>query len=340
MRTLVLERPGSWRMAETAEPASPGAGEAVVRVRRVGVCGTDIHAFKGEQPFFEYPRILGHELGVEIEAVGEGVTGVSVGDRCAVEPYLNCGVCRVCRLGRTNCCVELKCLGVHTDGGMRDRIVLPASKLHVSRSLGLDALALVETLGIGKHAVSRAAVGEGESVAVVGLGPIGLTAALFAKLAGADVVGLDVSAERAQAAERLLGIRTLVIDPSAPAAEQWQAKFGELPFKVLDATGHRGSMQGSFGLTGQGGTLTFVGLLLGEIGFDDPEFHRKEMTLLASRNSVAADFREIIEHLEAGRIDVEAWVTHRASVAGFVDVFEDWLRPGAGLLKGVVSFDD
>ncbi|MEQ9453688.1 MAG: zinc-binding dehydrogenase [Phycisphaeraceae bacterium] len=223
---------------------------------------------------------------------------------------------------------------------MRDRIVLPAGKLHRSETLGLDALALVETLGIGKHAVSRARVEAGERVAVVGLGPIGLTAAQFAVLAGAEVVGVDVSGDRARAAERLLGIETLVIDPARPGAEQWVEGRGELPFKVFDATGHRGSMEGSFGMTGQGGTLTFVGLVRGEVSFDDPEFHRKELTLLASRNAVAADFREIIGHLEAGRIDVEAWVTHRAGVASFVDVFEGWLRPEAGLLKGVVSFDD
>ena len=339
MNTIVLESPGRLRLTDTPAPPAPGAGEARVRVHRVGVCGTDIHAYHGEQPFFTYPRILGHELAVEVEAIGPGVDEVTIGDRCAVEPYLNCGHCQACRAGKTNCCPELICLGVHGDGGMRDRLLLPAHKLHASAELSLDQLALVETLGIGKHAVSRAGLGTGDRVAVVGLGPIGLTAVQFALLAGAEVVGVDLSPQRCDAAQRLFpGLITLTPDPGRTSAEQWLETHGEPPLTVLDATGHRGSMQHAFELVGPGGTVVFVGLVLGEISFDDPAFHRKELTLMGSRNSTARDFREIIEHLEAGRIDVEPWITHRADAAGFAEVFPGWLEPGAGLLKGVVSF--
>ncbi|MEM8783034.1 MAG: zinc-binding alcohol dehydrogenase family protein [Planctomycetota bacterium] len=344
MQTIVLEQPGTLRQVHTEAPPEPGRGEALVRVRRVGVCGTDIHAYAGRQPFFSYPRILGHELGVEVLAVGGGVTEVSVGDRCAVEPYVgDCGDCSACRQGRTNCCPSMSCLGVHVDGGMRDRIVLPARKLHAppdGSELSFEALALVETLGIGRHAVTRAGVGEGESVAVLGLGPIGLTVCQFAKLAGAALVGLDVSADRCAKAETLLGIETRALDAETPVAEQWTAAFGDRPLKVFDATGHRGSMQAAFDLPDHAGTLTFVGLLLGEIAFDDPSFHRKELTLLASRNSVAADFRAILADLAAGRIDPTAWITHRTTAAALPGALDDWLLPESGLLKGVVSFDD
>ncbi len=338
MKTLTLLKPGSFELTDAPAPTVPGPGEALIRIHRVGICGTDIHAFRGEQPFFTYPRVLGHELGVEVIAVGVGVTDIKPGDRCAVEPYMTCGDCPPCRRGQTNCCESLKCLGVHTDGGMREQIVIPADKLHQSDRLGFDALALVETLGIGKHAVDRAMLNQGDRVAVLGLGPIGLTVATFAQIAGAEVVGVDVSAKRAEAARALLGIQTLAIDADTPVRDLWIKAHGSAPPVVFDATGNRRSMQNAFTLPGHGGRLVFVGLVLGELAFNDPEFHRKELTLLASRNAVGRDFKQIIALIEAGTIDVGPWVTHRCDAGQLPDVFDDWLKPDAGLLKGVVSF--
>lgn len=348
MNTLILQEPGRLEFTQTQPPAAPGPGEVAVRIRHVGLCGTDLHAYAGNQPFFTYPRILGHELGVEVAAIGQGVTSVGVGDRCAVEPYLNCGTCDACVRGRTNCCATLTCLGVHGDGGMRETILLPANKLHRSDRLPLEHLALVETLGIGKHAVDRAGlIGDNlkdSTVAVIGLGPIGLTVIQFALLAGAHVVGLDLSETRRATAKSLYpAIQTLDLQTDQPLADQWQqndsdAPRNQAPRTVFDATGNRHSMQNAFALPGPGGTLVFVGLVLGELTFDDPAFHRKELTLLSSRNSTAKDFREIIEHMEAGRIDVAPWITHRTTAAELPGHFEDWLKPEAAMLKGVVSF--
>ncbi len=339
MKTLVLEKPGCLRLHDTPRPPDAGPGEVMAWVRRVGVCGTDIHAYRGNQPYFSYPRILGHELAVEIAAVGEGVDALAPGDRCAVEPYLFCGDCPPCREGRTNCCASLEVLGVQTDGGMREQIVLPASTCHRSESLSLDTLALVETLGIGKHAVDRAGLGSGDTVAVVGLGPIGLTVVAFALLRGARVVGVDVSTPRCEAAQRLHPkLETLRLPADATAAEVWAQRLGEGPRVVLDATGHRGSMEGSFALPRPGGTLVLVGLVTGNLCFDDPAFHRRELTLRASRNATGADFREIIGHLEAGRLSVEPWITHRAEARRVPEALEGWLAPDAGLLKAVISF--
>ena len=152
MKTIVLEQPGQFVLTETQPPAAPGPGEALIRIHKVGICGTDLHAFQGNQPYFEYPRILGHELSGEIVEVGANEQGFAVGDHCAIEPYFNCGQCLACRRGKTNCCAHLKVLGVHMDGGMRDFIVAPIHKLHKSQGLPLDHLALVEPLGIGCHA--------------------------------------------------------------------------------------------------------------------------------------------------------------------------------------------
>ena len=202
MKTIVLEKPGSFQLIERPAAGKPGPGEALVRIHRVGVCGSDIHAFKGDQPFFTYPRVVGHELGVEIVAVGPNDKGLAVGDHCAVEPYLNCGRCIACRRGKTNCCVSLQVLGVHADGGMREHMTVPVAKLHRSRTLSLDQLALVEMLTIGAHAVRRAQLKPGENVLVIGAGPIGLATTAFAQLVGARVTVLEISAWRREFCQR------------------------------------------------------------------------------------------------------------------------------------------
>ena len=168
MNAIVLEKPGLLRNTQVDAPADLPEGCALVRVNRVGVCGTDWHAYRGNQPFFSYPRILGHELGVVVERVNDPQSALKPGDRCAVEPYLNCGRCVACRHDKPNCCENLKVLGVHVDGGMRERIVVPTRKLHASEKLSLDELALVEPLGIGCHAVDRAKIAAGEWVLVIG----------------------------------------------------------------------------------------------------------------------------------------------------------------------------
>ena len=338
MQTIILEQPGQLRLDSTPEPAAPGPGEALVRVRRVGICGTDIHAFHGRQPFFSYPRILGHELGVEVLALGPGTDGPPVGALCAVEPYLNCGTCIACRRGRANCCTSLRVLGVHTDGGMRECILVPASKLHASEKLTLEQLALVETLGIGAHAVRRAALDPGEQVVVVGAGPIGLTVMQFARLAGAEVIALDISAERLEFAQAQ-GLADHAVRAGADSDAQIGAiTHGDLPTAVFDATGNAASMMRGFELVANGGRLIFVGLMQGDITFNDPNFHRREITLLASRNATSGDLRGVIAQIEAGAIDTRPWITHRASSDAFVDEFPGWLAPDAGLIKGMLLF--
>ncbi len=337
MQTIVLEQPGQFRLTDTAPPARPTANQALVRVRRIGICGTDLHAYRGRQPFFSYPRILGHELGVEVLEVAENAAGIEPGDRCAVEPYLNCGTCVACRRGKTNCCTSLQCLGVHTDGGMRETVLLPTHKLHRSDQLTLDQLALVETLGIGAHAVSRGQLAADDTVLVIGAGPIGLATAQFALLTGAQVVVLDMNAGRLEFCRRELGVPQTIFPQDDPIPQICEAFGGELPTKVFDATGNAGSMQRAFSLVANSGTLVLVGLVQGELTFNDPEFHRRELSVLSSRNSTANDFRRIIGLLESGQIDTTPWITHRSNFAGMIADFESWLHPKAGVVKAMVE---
>ena len=293
-----------------------------MRVRRIGVCGTDLHAFAGRQPFFTYPRVLGHELGVEILELPEGRANLEVGDRCAVEPYLSCGVCHSCRRGKPNCCETLRVLGVHTDGGMGELLAVPVEKLFPSATLAFDQLALVETLGIGQHAVERAAVQPGESVLVVGAGPIGLAVVQFALAAGATVTVLEPNPVRRAFVERFGA--TAVTDVGTDLFEV-----------VFDATGNAAAMNRSFEFVAFGGKLVFVGLMQGQVTFDDPLFHRREMTILASRNSAGA-FPAIIAAIEAGRIDTAPWITHRMNLREVPERFAD-LPKQPGLVKAMIE---
>ena len=338
MQTIVLEEPGRFVLADTAEPEAPGPGEALVRVRRVGICGTDLHAYRGKQPFFTYPRILGHELGVEIVALGSASDTLRVGDRCAVEPYLNCGECIACRRGKPNCCARLKVLGVHIDGGMRSFVRVPMNKLHKSETLSLEQLALVETLGIGAHAVDRAGIEPGEFALVIGTGPIGLSVIQFAQAAGARVIALDTNTHRLTFARERMGVEHIVAAHEDPLATIDTITGGDLPTVVFDATGNADSMHGAFQYVASGGRLVFVGLFLGDVRFYDPDFHRKEITLLATRNSTGRDFQRILGLLESGKVDTEPWITHRADAAEMTAHFPRWLEPETRVLKAVVTF--
>jgi 2-desacetyl-2-hydroxyethyl bacteriochlorophyllide A dehydrogenase len=323
MHQVVLVQPGRFVYGESAPPVS-GAGQALVRVHRVGVCGTDLHAFEGHQPYFTYPRVLGHELAVEVVAIAANDRGLAPGNRCAVEPYLSCGKCHACRRGKTNCCETLACLGVHTDGGMREMISIPVERLHPSSKLSFDQLALVEPLGIGAHAVDRSGLKEGEEVLVVGAGPIGIAVTQFALAARARVRVLETNPARREFVGKL-GVETLA-EPDEKLAEV-----------VFDATGNVSAMEQSLARVAHGGRLIFVGLVQAKVALDDQLFHRREVTLFASRNSVG-NFPRIIEMIETGRIDTRPWITHRMTLAEVPERFP-LLRREKFCVKAVVEID-
>jgi 2-desacetyl-2-hydroxyethyl bacteriochlorophyllide A dehydrogenase len=339
MKTIRLEEPGRLALISTDEPpTSIQPEEALVHVHRIGVCGTDIHAFNGKQPFFNYPRILGHELGVEVVSVGNSTTNVKPGDRCSVEPYLNCGNCIACRRGKPNCCVNMQVLGVHTDGGMREAFVIPSRKLHPSGILSFDQLALVETLGIGCHAVDRARVEDGEFALVIGAGPIGLAVVQFAIEAEAQVIILDINQKRLDFCREQLGAPlTINAANEDPLEALKRITSGDLPTAVFDATGNPKSMMGAFEYPANGGRLIFVGLFQGDVTFNDANFHRRELSLLASRNARPEDFARIITLVETNRINTTPWITHRASFAEAVTEFPRWTKPETGVIKAMIE---
>ena len=341
MNAIVLEKPGHFHLAQAAEPAAPGAGEALVRVHRVGICGTDYSGFLGKMPFYAYPRIPGHELGVEIVAVGDGVTQVKPGDRCAVEPYLNCGRCFACRRGAINCCENLQVLGVHVDGGLRPRFLVPAHKLHPSGGLTLEQSALVETLAIGCHAVNRGNPQAGDSVLVIGAGPIGLSVVQFVQLAGARTIVLDVNPHRLEFCRRMLKVEHTILGsgPDSVSGPLKELTEGELATVVIDATGNATSMSEALNYVAFAGRLVFVGITTTKVSVEHPLMHRREMTLLASRNALPPDFGRIIKLIAAGQIDTTPWITHQAGFEEMIAQFPTWLRPETGVIKAIVRVE-
>ncbi|MAE62365.1 MAG: alcohol dehydrogenase [Planctomycetaceae bacterium] len=337
MRTIVLDQPGHFRMTDTPTPDAPGPGQALVRVRHVGICGSDLHAYLGEQPFYTFPRIIGHEVGMEVEQIDANDRGIAPGDRCTLNPYLSCGHCVACRHGKTNCCESLKLIGLQEDGALRERFLVPVDHLHKSETLSCAELALVEMLGIGAHAVQRGRVGSGDTVLVIGVGPIGMTVVQFALLAGARVIVMDRSEPRLDFVEKNFDIAARINPDQDPIPQLRQLTNNDMPDIVFDATGNIPSMQNAFDYIRHGGTLVLVGIIQGQVTFDDATFHRRETTLLSSRNGTAADLDRVISHLERGDIRSANWITHPVAMDDMIGSFESFLDPTSGVIKAIVE---
>lgn len=341
MRAIQLEHPKQFRLIDIPEPTDPGPGEAIVRVHRIGICGTDISGYLGKMPFYSYPRIPGHELGVEVVAVGQGVANVTVGDHCSVEPYINNPSSFASQRGRTNCCEDLQVLGVHTDGGMRKFFTLPARKLHKATSLAMEQLALVETLAIGCHAVDRCSPLPGENVLVIGAGPIGLSVIEFVKLTGANLIVMDMVESRLQFCREKMGVKHTVKYAGDESDEKTLRDLtdGHLPTVVIDATGNAKSMSNALNYVGHTGKLVFVGITTDNVTFPHPLMHRREMTLYASRNAMPEDFDRIIDLIQTGKINTQPWITHRVGFDDLPGQFPSYTKPETGVIKAIVTVD-
>ena len=340
MKALLLESPRKLYPIEVEPPGEPTPGEALVRVHRVGICGTDISGYLGKMPFFTYPRIPGHELGVEVVAVGDGVGNVRAGDRCSVEPYINDPSSYASRRGFPNCCERLEVLGVHRDGGLRTEFRLPARKLHPSSSLSMEQLALVETLAIGCHAVDRSGLQRGETCLIIGAGPIGLAVLEFVKLKGVEPIVVDRDEGRLRFCRNVMGVTSTILASPQLGADLREATGGNLADVVIDATGSSASMASAFGYVAQGGgRLVYVGITTDEVIFRHPAFHRPEGTLLCSRNALPGDFTRIIGLIESGAIDTHPWITHRTPFDDLPANFASYTLPETGVIKAVVSLD-
>ncbi|HGL4257009.1 zinc-binding alcohol dehydrogenase family protein [Burkholderia dolosa] len=335
MLSVICESPGVLRVQHRDVPVR-GRGEVLLRVRRVGICGTDLHIFTGNQPYLEYPRVMGHELSAVV-AEADPDSGLQAGDAVYVMPYLSCGQCVACRQGKTNCCVNIRVLGVHCDGALAEYLSVPVRFVHKADGISLDQAAMLEFLAIGAHAVRRADVRPGQRTLVVGAGPIGMAAMIFAKLRGAVVTCLDTRADRLAFCRQHLGVDADVeLGPDA-AAHLASLTDGEYFDAVFDATGNLDAMNRGFEFVAHGGKYTLISIVRGQVAFSDPEFHKRETTLLASRNATAQDFATVLDAMRASRIPDRALNTHRMRLEDVPDRLPALLDGGQTVVKALVE---
>lgn len=337
MDALECTEPGTLRLVRRPVPTRR-PDEVLVRPRRVGICGTDFHIYEGKHPFLAYPRVMGHELAVEVVEAPDA-SGLRAGETLVVNPYISCDSCVACRRGKPNCCTSISVLGVHQDGGMAGLLTVPPGNLVRAEGLSVDACATVEFLAIGAHAVRRAKLDGSERVLVVGAGPIGLGVALFAAARNVPLTVMDRDLARLAAARKIIGdIATIPADANALASIQ-AATGGDGFDVVFDATGSAASIEGGFDFVAHGGSYVLVSVVKDDIRFVDADFHRREMTLLGSRNATSEDFATVIEAIRQGRVQPDMLITHRTSLAAAPQDLPRWVSDKTGLIKAIIEID-
>ncbi|MGF1923307.1 MAG: zinc-binding alcohol dehydrogenase family protein [Bacteroidia bacterium] len=338
MKTLTCTTPGKFQYSETAKPVLK-KNHAIIKIKRVGICGTDLHAYEGTQPFFNYPRVLGHELSGELIEI-DGSDNFKIGEAVTFIPYFNCGDCIACRSNKPNCCVNMQVCGVHVDGGMCEYLSVPTHALLHGDGLGYDELALVEPLAIGAHGIRRAAVQKDEFVLVIGAGPIGLGTMEFARIAGAKVIALDINESRLAFCKDKLKVDHVINALSSDVSVQLsEITDGDMPTVVIDATGSQKAINNAFQYMAHGARFVLIGLQKGELSFNHPEFHKREATLMSSRNATTEDFNHVIRSMNQGFVKPTTYITHQVSFNQVADEFASWLDPKNGVIKAMVQLD-
>lgn len=338
MKTLVCTTPGILEYSQEEKPVLT-KGMAIIKIKRIGICGTDLHAYEGTQPFFRYPRILGHELAGELLDFDDA-PGFKSGEAVTFIPYFNCGKCIACHSGKPNCCVDIWVCGVHINGGMVEYLSVPSDLLIHGEGLSYDELALVESLAIGAHGIRRANLQPNEFVLVVGAGPIGLGTMEFTRIAGGKVIALDINDRRLQFCKDQLKVEHTVDALSANVTEQLlEITNGDMPTVVIDATGNLRAINNAFQYMAHGGRYVLIGLQKGDVSFSHPEFHKREATLMSSRNATREDFEHVISCLKKGLVNPTTYITHRVLFGQVKDQFESWLDPETGVIKAMVEMD-
>ena len=336
MKYIVCEKPGEFILKEKEAPIRK-EGEALLQINKVGICGTDLHAYAGNQAFFTYPRILGHELASEVLEIGENDRGIIAGDKVVVMPYISDPNSVASRNGKPNCCPNITVLGVHGDGGMQEQITVPANILLKANNLTDNEMAIVEPLAIGAHAVRRAAIQKGEIVAVVGAGPIGIGIMKLAQIAGAKVIAIDMNQDRLTYAKEKIGVDYIVKAGAEAVEEVSKITNGDLCNAVFDASGNKYALESCPDYMSHGGRFVLVGLSKGELTYSHPKIHAKEMTLMCSRNATIEDFEHVIRVLN--QFPTESFITHSVDFTDMIENFDSWLDPKTGVIKATVSFN-
>jgi 2-desacetyl-2-hydroxyethyl bacteriochlorophyllide A dehydrogenase len=336
MRAVIMNAPHEIETGDWGTP-QPGPGEVLISVRAAGICAGDMYFFLGKNPYAVYPQICGHEVAGTILELGAGVAGLAVGAKVAVEPFIGCGKCYPCRVGKSNCCANLRIIGVHVPGGYAEYLTAPASHIHpIPDGLSLFDATFAEPVAIGVQACRRAEVGQ-EYVLILGCGPIGLALIEVARARGAHVVATDILEARLEVA-RQLGAEVLKADEKLLNTILEQTN-GEGAPVVIEATGSPQVMEQTVDLVAAGGRICIVGLVKKDtmIQFPGLDFTRKEMTIVGSRASVNC-FPESLQLLASGAIQYPKVAT-RFDLWDAPRVFHELADHPGSVQKGVLVRD-
>jgi 2-desacetyl-2-hydroxyethyl bacteriochlorophyllide A dehydrogenase len=336
MKYIICEEPNKFVLKEKEKP-NRTENEALIKIHRVGICGTDLHAYSGNQAFFSYPRILGHELAGEVLEIDGNSQNLKVGDNIIVMPYVSCGKCLACKNGKTNCCTNIRVLGVHTDGGMQEEVAIRTDLLIPAKALTFEEMAIVEPLAIGAHAIRRARITAGEIIVVIGCGPIGIGLMKLAQIKGAEVIALDIDEARLEFVKNEIGVKHVVKVADKAINEVLKITNGDLATAVFDCTGNKRALESGIGYMSHGGRYVLVGLSKGELTFSHPAIHAKESTIMCSRNATLEDFDFVIDNLD--KFPTEAFITHKVNLTEMIDNFDSWLDPKTKVIKAMVNFN-
>lgn len=338
MKYIICDNPLQFSLGTKPAPTL-STDNALLKVKRVGICGTDLHAFKGNQAFFSYPRILGHELATEIVEVSSQNQRLKPGDKVVIIPYINCETCVACKAGNSNCCQNINVFGVHSDGGMQEVISLPTRLLIPANDLSFEEIAIVEPLAIGAHALRRAQTKKGDVVVVMGCGPIGIGIIQLAKYIGATVIVMDINDHRLKVAKENFGADLVVNALSSPVDTIKDFTNGDMAQTVFDATGSKQAIEGGITYMRHGGTFVLVGLYKGELSFQHPQIHAKETTLLCSRNATREDFEFVMNVFREGKFNTQAYITKKVGYEAILSDFSDWASPESREIKVVTVWE-
>lgn len=312
MKAIQFAKPREVACVDRPMP-EPKEGEALIKIHAAAVCGSDIGAFRGTNGLVSYPRVIGHELSGEVVSLPSDPAlnpkGLKPGDRVCVDPYIYCGHCYACSIGRTNCCTDLHVLGVHVDGGMCEYFCHPAALLDkLPDGMSYEMGALAEPLTIALHGVHRGGLTEGEYCAIIGAGPIGLYAGMVAEAYGAHAIIIDLVQERLDFAKKMGVEYTINSKEEDPIAKVRELTGGEGAQLVMECSGANIMIRQSLDLVCHAGRITFTGWPKAETSLPTDMITRKEIDIRGARTS-AGEFEEALDLLQSGRVKLMDTVT-------------------------------
>ena len=338
MKQVTLIKPYEFEERDVEIPILK-KGELLVQIKNIGICGTDIQAFHGNQPYFTYPRVLGHELsGIIVDAKIENKS--LLGKPVSVLPYLSCGKCNSCLKGKTNCCANLHVMGVHVDGGFREYVSVPVDNIMVGREeTDLEHLSMVEPLSISYHGIMRADILENNWVIIFGAGPIGIGALMFAKSKTNNIILIDINQNRITYCKSILGIKHSFNGNDETLFEEIkELTNGHFADIVIDATGNKKSIQQQLRFLGHGGKWILIGLQREDLHINHPEFHKREATLMSSRNATKHDFKQVMDKIDNKEIDPALLITHTLDFEEAARSFSTFIVEPT-LVKGIIKIN-